>query len=401
MWMPSSPPWSKPGKREGAVNSALAYRPAVQALALILGLLLGPGMSPAATASPDAAEPGQAQVLEVFVRSDCPHCADAKAYLPTLAAQHPGLEIRYRAVDQDPEARRDLYQHARASGSWPPGVPTFVFDGRVLTGFADSRSTAPLLAALVAGDPASSGIDSDVLGTLSVASLGLPLFTLAVGLLDGFNPCAMWVLLFLLSMLVRLQSRRRMALVAGTFVLASGAVYYLFMAAWLNLFLLIGLTAWLRFGLAGLALLIAAVNIKDAVRPGAGPSLSIPEAAKPGLYRRMRKVINSDTLLLSLPAVALLAIVVNFVELLCTAGFPALYTAILTQQELTPMAYYGYLGLYILGYIADDTLMVAVAVIALGNRKLSARGGRWLKLLSGLVMLGLGMVMLLQPHWLI
>jgi hypothetical protein len=191
-----------------------------------------------------------------------------------------------------------------------------------------------------------------------------------------------------------------MALVAGTFVVASGAVYYLFMAAWLNLFLLIGLTAWLRFGLAGLALLIAAVNIKDAVRPGAGPSLSIPEAAKPGLYRRMRKVINSETLLLSLPAVALLAIVVNFVELLCTAGFPALYTAILTQQELTPVAYYGYLGLYILGYIADDTLMVAVAVIALGNRKLSARGGRWLKLLSGLVMLGLGMVMLLQPHWL-
>lgn len=104
--------------------------------------------------------------------------------------------------------------------------------------------------------------------------------------------------------------------------------------------------------------------------------------------------------LFSLPAVALLAIVVNFVELLCTAGFPALYTAILTQQELTPVAYYGYLGLYSLGYIADDTVMVAVAVIALGNRKLSARGGRWLKLLSGLVMLGLGMVMLLQPHWL-
>lgn len=153
----------------------------------------------------------------------------------------------------------------------------------------------------------------------------MPTFTLAVGLLDGFNPCAMWVLLFLLSMLVRLQSRRRMALVAGTFVVASGAVYYLFMAAWLNLFLLIGLTAWLRFGLAGLALLIAAVNIKDAVRPGAGPSLSIPEAAKPGLYRRMRKVINSETLLLSLPAVALLAIVVNFVELLCCRVFRSLH----------------------------------------------------------------------------
>lgn len=400
MWMPSSPPWSMPGRREGAVNLALVYRPAVNALTLILGLLLIAGLPFAATAAPDAAEPGRAQVLEVFVRSDCPHCADAKTYLPTLTAQHPGLEIRYRAVDQDPAAREDLFRHAQASGSWPPGVPTFVYEGRVLAGFADADSTAPLLSALIAGDASAATVQSELFGPLSVSGLGLPLFTLAMGLLDGFNPCAMWVLLFLLSMLVRLQSRRRMALVAGTFVLASGAVYFLFMAAWLNLFLLIGLTAWLRYGLAGLALLIAAVNIKDAVRPGAGPSLSIPEAAKPGLYRRMRKVINSDTLLLSLPAVALLAIVVNFVELLCTAGFPALYTAILTQQNLPAGAYYGYLGLYILGYIADDTLMVAVAVIALGNRKLSERGGRWLKLASGLVMLGLGAVMLLQPGWL-
>jgi len=391
-----------PLRRDGGSNVRPVYRRVINppAVVLVLALLVLAGMPAAANTASDAGAAEPAPVLEVFVRSDCPRCVDAKAYLPAFAAQHPWLEIRYRAVDQDPAAREDLLRHAQASGSWPPGVPTFVFRGRVLVGFDAADSTAPLLAALVAGDAAASTIQSELFGPLSVASLGLPLFTLAIGLLDGFNPCAMWVLLFLLSMLVRLQSRRRMALVAGTFVLASGAVYYLFMAAWLNLFLVIGLTAWLRYGLAGLALVIAGVNIKDAVRPGRGISLSIPEAAKPGLYRRMRKVINSDTLLLSLPAVALLAIVVNFVELLCTAGFPALYTAILTQQDLPPAAYYGYLGLYILGYIADDTLMVAVAVIALGNRKLSERGGRWLKLLSGLVMLGLGMVMLLQPGWL-
>ncbi|MDO8863586.1 glutaredoxin domain-containing protein [Haliea sp. E1-2-M8] len=372
----------------------------LRVLPLLLAWLVLVGPPVAASAKSDATSPTQAPVLEVFVRTGCPHCANAKAYLPEFAARHPWLEIRYRAVDEDPQARDDLYRHARASGSWPPGVPTFVFDGRVLVGFADAESSAPQLAALVAGDAPAPTVQSELFGPLSVAGLGLPLFTLAIGLLDGFNPCAMWVLLFLLSMLVRLQSRRRMALVAGTFVLASGVVYYLFMAAWLNLFLLIGLTAWLRYGLAGLALLIASVNIKDAVRPGVGPSLSIPAAAKPGLYRRMRSVLNSDTLLLSLPAVALLAVVVNFIELLCTAGFPALYTAILTQQELPSGAYYGYIGLYILGYIADDALMVTLAVIALGNRKLSDRGGRQLKLLSGLVMLGLGMVMLLRPGWL-
>ncbi|MFO7550298.1 MAG: glutaredoxin family protein [Haliea sp.] len=385
--------------RDGLQPASVQQRVA-RVVRLLLACLVFASVPQAASAPLDGITPPQAPVLEVFVRSGCPHCDNAKAFLPQFATQHPWLAIHYRAVDRDPEARDDLYRHARASGSWPPGVPTFVFNGRVLVGFADAESTAPLLNALVAGDAAASSIESDLFGSLSVAKLGLPLFTLAIGLLDGFNPCAMWVLLFLLSMLVRLQSRRRMALVAGTFVLASGAVYYLFMAAWLNLFLVIGLTAWLRYGLAALALLIAAVNIKDAIRPGRGLSLSIPEAAKPGLYRRMRSVINSDTLLLSLPAVALLAIVVNFVELLCTAGFPALYTAILTQQDLPSAAYYGYLALYILGYIADDALMVALAVIALGNRKLSERGGRQLKLLSGLVMLGLGTVMLLQPGWL-
>ena len=100
--------------------------------------------------------------------------------------------------------------------------------------------------------------------------MGLPLFTLAIGLLDGFNPCAMWVLLFLLSLLVRLQDRRRMALVAGTFVLASGAVYFAFMAAWLNVFLLVGMSAALRLALGGVALAIGARQREGLlrVRPG-------------------------------------------------------------------------------------------------------------------------------------
>ena len=96
----------------------------------------------------------------------------------------------------------------------------------------------------------------------------------------------------------------------------------------------------------------------------------------------------------------MLAVVVNFIELLCTAGLPAMYTAVLAQQQLSPSAYHGYLGLYILGYIADDSLMVGTAVIALSSRKLTESAGRWLKLVSGLVMLALGGVMLLRPDWL-
>lgn len=343
-----------------------------------------------------------AAALVVYVRDGCPHCADAKVFLEQLARERPQLRIVFRAVDQDPSARDELLALSRNAGVWPPGVPTFSVDGRVLVGFGDARESGPaVLSLLEQGTVAPSTVETGLFGTLSASQMGLPFFTLALGLLDGFNPCAMWVLLFLLSLLVRLQDRRRMALVAGTFVLVSGAVYYAFMAAWLNVFLAVGLSTQVRWALAAVALLVGAANVKDFVAFGKGISFSIPESAKPGIYARVRAVLNAEALPGSLLAVAVLAVVVNFVELLCTAGLPAIYTAVLTQQGVSPAAHYGYLGLYILGYIADDTLMVTVAVVALGNRKLTEHTGRWLKLLSGMVMLALGVVLLVRPDWLI
>jgi len=307
-----------------------------------------------------------------------------------------------RHVDQDAQARDELSARSRAAGIWPPGVPTFVFDGRVMVGFDDAGHAGRELIELIdhSGGPKEQ-VDTALFGALSVSRLGLPLFTLALGLLDGFNPCAMWVLLFLLSLLVRLRNRTRMAIVAGTFVLVSGAVYYAFMAAWLNVFLVVGLSAAVSSTLGVLALVIGAFNVKDFFAWGRGPSLVIPASAKPGLHARMRRVTQAPSLPSSLLAVAALAVLVNFVELLCTAGFPAVFTAVLAKQDLTPAAHYAYLGLYIMGYIADDSLMVGLAVTALSSGKLTERAGRWLKFLSGVAMLGLGAVILLRPGWLL
>ncbi len=341
-------------------------------------------------------------VLEVFVRDGCPHCAKAKEFLHKFSSERPWLHIVYRSVDHDSNARDDLLRYSETAGIWPPGVPAFRFNGQLLVGFDSPQHTGSLLTALIGQTTVDSGrVETSLFGTLSVSNLGLPLFTLAIGLLDGFNPCAMWVLLFLLSLLVHLQDRRRMALIAGTFVLVSGAVYYAFMAAWLNVFLLIGISTALRWTLGGMALAIGGLNVKDFFFWKRGFSLTISDAAKPSLYTRMRTILTADKLLPALTAVALLAVMVNFIELLCTAGFPAIYTAILVQQDLSPTAYYAYLGLYILGYMTDDALMVATAVIALSNRKLTERTGRWLKLISGVGMLGLGGMMLLRPEWLI
>lgn len=342
------------------------------------------------------------QVLIVFVRDGCPYCADAKQYLRKLAGERPDIRIVYRAIDKDPEAIEELERYSRQAGEWPPGVPTFVVNGRVHVGFISAEETGPILHRLIDGGSAPPGkAEAPGFGRLHAAELGLPLFTLALGLIDGFNPCAMWVLLFLLSILVRLQDRRRMALIAGTFVLVSGAIYYAFMAAWLNLFLLVGFSNWLRWLLAAIAIGIGLVNLRDFFTHRRDYTLSIPESAKPGLYARMRKLLRDNRLLTSLVGVAALAVLVNFIELLCTAGIPAIYTAVLSQHELSKPAYYGYLGLYILAYIADDALMVTLAVIALGSRKLSQATGRWLKFISGLVMLLLGVAMLLFPGLLV
>ena len=361
--------------------------------------------APAAREGPQGSQLEADAVLEVYVRDGCPHCAAAKAFLPQFLQRRPWLQVVYRPVDQDEAARADLIRISRDSGLWPPGVPTFAYQGQVLVGFADAELSGPELDRLVSQGrkppPAAGSLQAGFWGTLRLDSLGLPLFTLAVGLVDGFNPCAMWVLLFLLSLLVHLRDRRRMALIAGTFVLVSGLVYYAFMAAWLNLFLAVGLSAAVRTGLALLALAIAGFNLKDFAFGLQGPTLSIPGSAKPGLYARMREVMRTRSLPLTLLGAASLAVAVNFIELLCTAGLPAMYTAILTQQDLGPAGHYGYLGLYILGYIADDSLMVGTAVLALSQRRLDEQAGRWLKLVSGLVMLALGLVMLLRPDWLL
>ena len=359
-----------------------------------------PGVA-SAPSPPDAAARADAPALVVYVREGCPHCADAKAFLARLSRERPGLRIVYRPVDEDEQARDELIERSRSAGVWPPGVPTFLLGDRLMVGFDDAEHSGRELIALLdqAGLPAGE-VAAGPFGTLSVSRLGFPAFTLALGLLDGFNPCAMWVLLFLLSLLVRLRDRRRMALVAGTFVLAGAVVYYAFMAAWLNVFLAVGLSDALRVGLAVVALLIGALNVKDFVALGQGPSLAIPASARPGLVARMYRVLQARGLPSTLMAVIALAVAVNVVELLCTAGLPAIYTAVLAQQQLGAAAHYGYLGLYIVGYIADDSLMVGAAVFALGSGRLTERAGRWLKFVSGAVMLVLGIVLLLRPQWL-
>lgn len=351
-----------------------------------------------------AAESGAlaCEEIRLYSRLGCPHCQSAKSFLAELQAEYPALRVTDLDIERNPEALQAFIQVNEQRRIRQPGVPTFEFCDQVLVGFGSAETTGALIERVISGEQGtvaeSLAVPVTLFGELNPSALGLPAFTLMIGLVDGFNPCAMWVLLFLLSLLVHVKDRARVLLVAGTFVLVSGIVYFAFMAAWLNIFMFIGYSRALQFILGSLALLIGIVHVKDFFALGRGFSLSIPASVKPTLYDKARRVVRAESLFAALAGVTMIAVMVNFVELLCTAGLPALYTQVLTFYPLSNLSYYGYLLLYNLAYIADDALMVTIAVITLRHSKLQEQQGRWLKLISGSVICVLGALLVFAPE---
>jgi len=410
------------------------------ALIRLLALLALLAVARAAAASPDPSSDefwyrsgtdGSPVVhLYYFYSPTCPHCQAAAPFIDELAARAPWLEVRKYVVKDNRRNARFYYETALALGTQALSVPGFVFCRQVLIGYdsaettgaeiesalrkcheerrslpasgaAASRSAAsPGTADGTAATPAEGGttVHLPLVGRVDAAALSLPVLTLVLAGMDAFNPCAFFVLLFLLSLLVHAKSRTRMAVVGGTFVLFSGIVYFVFMAAWLNVFLIAGELRVITIVAGLVAIVVAALNIKDYFWFKAGPSLSIPESAKPGLFRRMREVVASGSLAPMLASTILLAIVANSYELLCTAGFPMVYTRALTLADLDTWQYYAWLAAYNVIYVIPLLAIVTVFVRTMGARKLSESEGRGLKLVSGLMMLGFGAVLLAAPQ---
>jgi hypothetical protein len=149
-----------------------------------------------------------------------------------------------------------------------------------------------------------------------------------------------------------------------------------------------------QLAIAAIAIVAGLINVKDFIAPGVGVSLSIPDKSKPGIYARIRAILQARSLAAAIVGVIVLALLVQVVEFLCTSGFPALFTRILTLRQLDTAGYYGYLLLYNVAYMFDDVIVLAIGVTTLSNRRLQEKEGRWLKLISGLVMVGLGVYLI-------
>jgi glutaredoxin len=395
----STPAGKARGGDRGSTDCDLQSSHSVRLLTatiVLAGLLAAPlGVA----AQPTAAEPVR---IDLFTREGCPHCDTARRFLAQLADRRPEIEIVEHDVIADSGALQRLKALAAEAQVEQPGVPAMYVSERLFVGFGSADTTGRDIEDWLDNRrQRERGVKIPIVGHVSSDEVGLPLFSLLLGLADGFNPCAMWVLLFLLSMLVNLRSRARMAWIAGTFVAVSGVVYFAFMAAWLNLFLFLGAARWIQLALGTVAIVIASIHIKDCFALGKGISLSIPRSAKPGIYARVRRILQAEHLGAALGLAVVLAVMVNMVELLCSAGIPADYAQVLASHDLPWWKSYSLMGLYIAAYVLDDSAMVAVAVVTLSKRKLQERGGRILELVSGAIMLMLGLLLVFRPAWLL
>ena len=393
----------------------------LQAILIPVLLLAMPGAGQAGSeprwqaGSPEAAQ----VVLYFFWAASCPHCRDAHPFVDALARE-PWIKLESRDVTAEREGRRLFEALARTTGQSATSVPSFFYCGQGWSGFDGADTTGarlarglhrcfeetwgrpppvtPGIAEIAAGPAAPDTIRLPIGGDVDVTALSLPVLTVVMASLDAFNPCAFFVLLFLLSLLTHTRSRRRMLLIGGVFILVSGLAYFLFMSAWLSVFSVMGGLPWITAAAGLLAVTIGLFNVKDFLRPGGKVSLGMNRHQRSALFERTRNLLQIDALVPVIGATLLLAVAANSYELLCTAGFPMVYTRVLTLEDLDGAERLVWLAAYNLIYVLPLLAILLTYVFTLGSRKLTAREGRALKLLSGLMMLGLGLLLLVWPE---
>lgn len=367
--------------------------------------------------------------VHLFGAKSCPHCIAEKEYLEELVKKYDWLEGYFYEVGEreNSELLLKTVQRLRVEVN---GVPVTVVGNKSVVGFKDNGAFKDQFESMIvkvregeeedivgglkpegyAGGEKIEGKEAvsivqekvrvPVIGEIKMKSLSLPVLTLVTALLDGFNPCAMWVLLFLISLLLGMRDRMKMWILGGAFILASGVVYFLFLAAWLNMFIFLGFVSWVRAGIGLFALGVGVYYLRDYCVNKAGGCKISGDEKKKRVLERLGKIVRMKNFLVALAGIMALAVAVNMVELVCSAGLPAVYTQVLSLTVMPTWQHYLYLMFYILIFMLDDVAVFVVAMITLRAVGISGKYARYSHLVGGVVMLMIGILMLVKPEWL-
>lgn len=370
--------------------------------------------------------------IYVFWRVGCPHCERALAWLTEVEAARPELRVHRLEVGAEKANRELLIEVAGEFGLDRVAVPLIVVGTSPFVGFLDANSTgreieAAILACRASGCPDLIGprlrrtasqapqfndrpprthttptsVRLPIIGQVDTAGLSLLALTVVLAAADGFNPCAMWTLVFLLGLIAGMQDRVRMWVLGIAFVAASAAVYFLFMAAWLNVLLVLGMLLWLRIGLGALAIGGGIYALKR----GFSAEPPVCEVTAPQGRRKVLDAMKGMALernfLLALSGIVLIAVAVNVVELICSAGIPAVYTQVLALTEMPRWRHYAYLALYVSVFMLDDVVVLGAALGAVTLAGASAAYTRWSNRVGGIILIGLGLLLIIRPQFLV
>ena len=357
---------------------------------------------------------GNQTFYHFFYLSTCPHCHEQ---MDTL---HPSLEKEFNLTIAYHEAstteNRELFEKICSQRGLAGNVPTTLVGNRTFVGYSPSigleiRQAVEECGKIGCPDPLSGEVRNDtgtqrsfdlpLVGKVDAMSASLPALAAVLGLIDGFNPCAMWVLVYLISLVMAMNDRKRAILIAGSFVLASGVLYFLFMAAWLNAFLLVGYMRPVMVLVGMLAIGGGAISLKEYLdsRQG-GPACKVGDAASHAKMAADAKWIATGQLTIPLVfSIIALAFVVNSVEFVCSSAIPAVFTQILALRQLPAPEYYGYILLYDFFFMLDDLVIFGLAAFAVSGAT-GDRYARLCKLAGGAIMLLLGIMLLFFPRFL-
>ena len=286
-----------------------------------------------------------------------------------------------------------------------PDFPITIFGNQVFGGWESEETTGRAIEEALqqclagdcpppAGEEPGDGIDLPGIGPIDPADYSLPALAVILGLVDGFNPCAMWVLVYLISLIATLRDRKRIWLIVGSFVLASGVLYFLFMTAWLNAFLFIGYVRPVTTVIGLVALGGGILQIRGFIETKGAIVCEVTDAeSRKKTMTRIQKIVSSPITLGTIAGIIALAFLVNSVEFVCSAAVPAVFTRVLSLASLTTFQYYSYILLYVLFFMLDDLIIFGSAAIALTSN-LGERYAKYFRPVGATILIILGVLLL-------
>jgi len=365
---------------------------------IVLGIVIG-------FTSQGTSRPAEGFEVHFFYLPGCSHCEEQELFNEKLASEYPSINItRHDATTVAGSALLSEMLEERGI-EYEPDFPITIFGNQVFGDWeseeTSGRAIEEALQQCLAGNcPPPTGeeprdtIVLPLIGEIVLADYSLPTLAVILGLVDGFNPCAMWVLVYLISLVATLRDKKRIWLIVGSFVLASGILYFLFMTVWLNLFLFIGYVKAVTIVIGLVALGGGLWQMRGVIKTkGAVVCEVTDEQSRKKTMTKVQEIVSSPLTWGILVGIVVLAFTVNAVEFVCSAAVPAVFTRVLSLASLTTLQYYGYILLYVLFFMLDDLVIFGTAALAvtssLGDRyaKYSRPVGATILIILGLLLL--------------